>query len=229
MFNNYMASLFSGNAYAYSRSLHQYRQIGINGTQEQVDMNKFQLLYKNALLTLQTDITNFGSGNLDRLQDFNIYTYLNSLNSASLNADNYNTPDIQKLKNYSYDPTTFIKFRNIFTNVVYGLQNAIKLDSSFNQLNQQIADQKATITQLENTQLAEYITEQPKMTNIYVADNVDIQATELLPWFSEYLFQYGPPNGGFDPNLLSIIVDIQIRKGLYTMEEFLATNKTVSL
>ena len=67
------------------------------------------------------------------------------------------------------------------------------------------------------------------MTNIYTTANVNIQATELLPWFAEYLFQYGPPSGGFDTTLLAIIVDTQIKKGLYTLDYFLIANKTISL
>jgi len=222
MLNKYMATIFSGNAYSYNRSLHQFKQTNSNaGTQERVDLNKFQILYKKALLTLQTDITNFGTGNLDQLNNFDYTGYLTSLDVAYDGA-NYNTPEIQKLTAYSYDSTTFNKYRNILVNVVRGLENAIKINKNDTALKNTIAAQAATINALSTKPINTYIGT-TGLTNIYTTANVDIQATELLPWFAEYLFLYGPPSGAFDANLLAIIVDTQIKKGLYTMEYFLDT------
>ena len=226
MLNKCMASIFSGNAYSYNRSLHQFKQTNSNaGTQERVDLNKFQILYKKALLTLQTDITNFGTGNLNQLNNFQSSVYLSSLDVAYDGA-NYNTPAIQKLTDYSYDSTTFNKYRNILVNVVRGLDNAIKINNRDISLNAIIATQAATINALSTKPINTYIGT-TGLTNIYTTANVDIQATELLPWFAEYLFLYGPPTGAFDANLLAIIVDIQIKKGLYTMEYFLATKPVI--
>jgi len=226
MLNKYMASIFSGNAYSYNRSLHQYKQTNSNvGSQESVDMNKFQLLYNKSLLTLQTDVTNFGDGKLNQLANFDYAGYLISLDVA-YNGANYNMPDIQKLTNYSYDPNTFNKYRNLFVNVMYGLQNAKILNSEFTALQTQLADLKAENNALKTKPIDTYIGA-TGLTNIYTTANVNIKATELLPWFAEYLFLYGPPSGAFDPNLLAIIVDTQIRKGMYTMEYFLATKPII--
>ena len=223
-----MATIFSGNAYAYNRSLHQYKQTGTSGTQEQVDLNKFQKLYSNALITLQTDITNFGTNRFDNLTGFNYNNYIVSLNISSFNADNYNTAEIRNLDGYSYDSTTFVKYRNLFSNVLRGLQNGINLNNDNIRLTNANASQAATIQDLQTVPLQQYIGTQ-NMTNIYADATVNIQATELLPWYSEYLFQYGPPSGGFNTGLLAMIVDTQIRKGLYTIEYFLTANKNVSL
>ena len=221
-----MASIFPGNAFSYYRSLHQYKRKS-PGSQETVDMNKFQYLYKNALLTLQTDITNLGSGKLDKLQNFDFSTYLTSLDAASTIGDKYNTPDITKLDNYIYDSKTFNSYRQIFINIVQGLNYARMINTQNINLTNTVASQAAEIDILKNKTLEEYIIKQPKMTNIYTEANVDIQSSELLPWFSEYLFLYGPPTGAFDPNLLAIIVDTQIRKGLYTLDYFLSSNKII--
>ena len=223
-----MATIFSGNAYAYNRSLTQYRQTGGGTSQEQIDLNKFQKLYSNALITLQTDITNFGTNDFDNLKGFNYNKYIVSLNVSSFTAENYNTPAIRNLVGYNYDSTTFVRYRNFFTNVAKGLQNAINLNNDNIRLTTTNASQALTIQELQTVPLQQYIGTQ-NMTNIYADATVNIQATELLPWYSEYLFEYGPPSGGFNIGLLAMIVDTQIRKGLYTLEYFLNANKNVSL
>jgi hypothetical protein len=221
-----MASIFAGNSYSYYRSLHQFNRYKNLGSLETVDINKFNYLYNNALITLQTDVTNFGNGNFDKLNDFKSRNYIISLNAASLIGDKYNTPDITKLTNYEYDPTMFNRYRQIFINIVQGLDNAIVVNTK---LNETVKEQAKEIDMLKNMPLEDYIIKQPKMTNLYTETNVDIQSSELLPWFSEYLFQYGPPTGAFDPNLLAVIVDTQIKKGLYTVDYFLSSEKIVPL
>ena len=220
-----MASIFAGNSYSYYRSLHQFNYMH-SGTKETVDINKFNYLYNNALVTLQTDISNFGNGYMDRLNDFKSKNYLISLDAASLIGDKYNTPEITKLSNYKYEPTIFNRYRQIFINIAQGLDNAILVNK---ELTEKVKEQAKQIDILKNMPLEDYIMTQPKMTNLYTETNVNIQSSELLPWFSEYLFQYGPPNGAFDPNLLAVIVDTQIRKGLYTIEDFLSSDKIIPL
>ena len=172
--------------------------------------------------------TNFGTNRFDNLTGFNYNNYIVSLNISSFNADNYNTAEIRNLDGYSYDSTTFVKYRNLFSNVLRGLQNGINLNNDNIRLTNANASQAATIQDLQTVPLQQYIGTQ-NMTNIYADATVNIQATELLPWYSEYLFQYGPPSGGFNTGLLAMIVDTQIRKGLYTIEYFLTANKNVSL
>ncbi len=63
--------------------------------------------------------------------------------------------------------------------------------------------------------------------NIYAEANVDIKQTELLPWYAEYLYLHGPPNGAFDGDKLSAIVDRQVQAGLYTLDEYINTPRYV--
>ena len=122
------------------------------------------------------------------------------------------------------DPLTFIQYRNIFNDIVTGLDSA-------NNLNKKLA----TVTETNAQLVAELNTFRPLLDqvnasfkiDIYADANVNITKTELLPWFAEYLYLYGPPNGVFDGTKLSYIVDRQIQSGLYTLDYYKNTPKYI--
>jgi hypothetical protein len=200
-----------------------------SSTVEQVDMYRFQTMYKNVLKPLRNDIDNIKNNNLDALTTFKStdYTSITGLDSSSFLANAYNTQKIISLNGYTRDPFNFIEYRNLFTDLVQGIDVVKRLNVST------IQQLKETITTLESER-SKFTTLTSLMNaslnvNIYTDVNVNLTATELLPWYAEYLFLYGPPsNGVFDIAKLNAIIDRQILSGLYTIEEYLTSDKYIN-
>jgi len=219
-----MSTIFSSNAYSYSRQMQNY-QNNSKTSVEQVDMYKFQIMYSKVLNNLKNDIANLKNSKFDELSNFDYNQYLTDLDASSFTATAYNTAKITSLQGYSRNSFTFIQYRNIFDDIVTGIK-------AVNTLNAQLA-----LTNASNTQLVtELNTFRPLLkqlnasfnVNIYTEANVSITQTELLPWYSEYLYLYGAPTGGaFDSEKLSSIVDRQVQAGLYSLEYFINTPKYI--
>jgi len=218
-----MSTLFSSNAYSYSRQMQNY-QNNSRTSVEQVDMYKFQIMYSKVLNNLKNDIANLKNSNFDELSNFDYNKYLTDLDASSFTATAYNTTKITTLQGYSRNSFTFIQYRNIFNDVVTGIK-------AVNTLNAQLAATNASNTQL----VTELNTFRPLLkqlnasfnVNIYTEANVSITQTELLPWYAEYLYLYGAPTGAFDSEILSSIVDRQVQAGLYSLEYFIKTPKYI--
>lgn len=220
-----MSNIFSSNAYSYARQMQNY-QNNSKSSVEQVDMYKFQIMYSKVLNRLKNDVANLKNGRYNELATFDDKKYLIDLDSSSFDAAAYNTAAITSLKGYTRNSLTFIQYRNIFDDVVSGIK-------SVNTLNDQLAAATASNAQLQ----AELNTFRPLLSqinasfsvNIYTEANVDIKKTELLPWYAEYLYLYGPPpqNSAFDTDKLSAIVDRQVQAGLYSLDKFLNTPKYI--
>jgi hypothetical protein len=191
---------------------------------EAVDMYKFQLMYSGVLNSLKNDIALLKNGKFNELSSFDSNKYLNGLNSGSFNAAAYNTAKITSLEGYSRNSNTFLQYRNIFDDVVNGI-------TAVNTLNNKLAAANAANAQLQaDLNIFRPLLSQVNASfnvNIYAEANVDINRTELLPWYAEYLYLYGPPEGAFDGEKLTAIVDRQVQAGLYPLEYFLNTPKYI--
>ena len=218
-----MSSIFSSNAYSYARQMQNYQNNNKTSV-EQVDMYKFQTMYSNALNTLKNDIANLKNSRFNELLSFDDKKYLAALDSTSFTAAAYNSAKITSLQGYSRNSLTFVQYRNIFNDIVTGIKAVNTLSS------------KVATLSSENVQLqAELNTFRPLLSqlnasfnvNIYTEANVNITQTELLPWYAEYLYLYGPPSGAFDGEKLSSIVDRQVQAGLYTLDDFINTPKYI--
>jgi hypothetical protein len=218
-----MSTIFSSTAFSYSRQMQNFQNNNKTSV-EQVDMYKFQLMYSRVLRNLKNDIANLENGSYDALASFDENKYLIGLDASSFTAAAYNTTAITSLKGYTRDSLTFIEYRNIFNGIVTGIKAA-------NTLNGRLSAANAANAQLQ----AELNTFRPLLSqlnasfnvNIYAEANVNITRTELLPWYAEYLYLYGPPNGPFDSTKLSYIVERQVQAGLYPLEDFLKTPKYI--
>lgn len=218
-----MSSIFSSNAYSYARQMQNYQNNNKTSI-EQVDMYKFQTMYSKVLSTLKNDIANLKNSRFNELLSFDDKKYLTALDSNSFTAAAYNSAEITSLKGYSRNSLTFVQYRNIINDIVTGIKAVNTLNS------------KVTTLTSENAQLqSDLNTFRPLLSqlnasfniNIYTEANVNITQTELLPWYAEYLYLYGPPNGAFDGEKLSSIVDRQVQSGLYTLDEYINTPKYI--
>jgi len=218
-----MAGIFSSNAYSYSRSMQNF-QLNSKSSVEQVDLYKFQTLYSNVLSKLSVDIANLKNGDLNQLVAFPAAQYSADLDAASFNAAAYNTAEITSLQGYVRNPLTFLDYRNIFDDVVSGIDVVNNLNTSYKSLQSKIDTLNTELNTFRSIK-SQVVTS--LNLNIYADATVNITETELLPWYSEYLYLYGPPNGAFDQEKLSYIVDRQIQAGLYTLEYYLSTPKFI--
>ena len=218
-----MSSIFSSNAYSYARQMQNYQNNNKTSV-EQVDMYKFQKMYTRALNSLKNDIANLKNSRFNELLSFDDKKYLAALDSASFTGAAYNTTEITSLKGYSRNSFTFIQYRNIFDDIVTGIK-------AVNTLSGQLANLSSENAQLQaNLNAFRPLLSQVNASfnvNIYTEANVDIKQSELLPWYAEYLYLYGPTNGAFDNDKLSSIVDRQVQAGLYSLEYFIKTPKYI--
>jgi hypothetical protein len=199
-------------------------QLNSKSSVEQVDLYKFQKLYSGVLSKLRIDIANLKNGDLNELVAFPAAQYSADLDAASFNAAAYNTAEITSLQGYVRNPFTFLEYRNIFADVVSGIDVVNNLNTSYKSLQSKI---DTLNTELDTFRSIKSQVVTSLNLNIYADARVNITETELLPWYSEYLYLYGPPNGAFDQEKLSYIVDRQIQAGLYTLEYYLSTPKFI--
>ena len=218
-----MASIFSSNAYSYSRSLQNFK-LTSKSTVEQVDVFKFQTMNTLVLSKLKIDIANLKNGNLNELASFPTAQYASDLDTGSFTAAAYNTADITGLKGYVRNPLTFLEYRNIFADIVSGFDVINNLNSNVTELQTQVTTLNAELNTFRplKSQINASLN-----VNIYTETNVNITQSELLPWYSEYLYLYGPPNGAFDQEKLTYIVDRQIQAGLYALEDYINSPKYI--
>ncbi len=218
-----MSSIFSSNAYSYARQMQNYQNNNKTSI-EQIDMYKFQTMYSKVLNTLKNDIANLKNSRFNELVSFDDKKYLTGLDSNSFTAAAYNSAEITSLKGYARNSLTFVQYRNIFNDIVTGIKAVNTLNSKVNTLtseNAQLQSDLNTFRPLLSQLNASF------NVNIYTEANVNITQTELLPWYAEYLYLYGPPNGAFDGEKLSSIVDRQVQSGLYTLDDYINTPKYI--
>ena len=173
---------------------------------------------------LKLDIANLKNGNLNELASFPTAQYANDLDVGSFTAAAYNTPDITSLKGYVRNPLTFLEYRNVFADIVSGFGVINNLNSSLTELQSQVSTLNSELNTFRplKSQINASLN-----VNIYTETNVNITQSELLPWYSEYLYLYGPPNVAFDQEKLTYIVDRQIQAGLYSLDYYINSPKYI--
>jgi hypothetical protein len=221
-----MTSFFNSNANALSRSVVGVTQNAVNSAniESAKDYFRFQSLNESVLNQLKIDIGYFSKGQFNNLinsftqQNYNEFFF-------KTNADIYYNADIDVVSNLNKlvrDPNTFRNYTTLLRNILSGLQqvqdlqkinNDLRSDLSNNQFGEGIIDEKIIYNFLINRR-GEFV---PFEESVLYTQDLDIKL-----WYSNYLQEHGPPpNGVFDVDKLSTIVDRLIAEGVITFEDFL--------
>ena len=223
-----MTTIVATTAGAYIKSIHGQTSSGISADQDtvfkyQLTLYKYQYLYDSVITQLNTYIRYFSLGNFNALLNtFTPKTYNTLLMSAK--SKNFNTPDINNLVNFVYNPIKFELMRESTYKVIDGLEKTITL------VNQNITYQKdiTELTKYKNILddpklLVEYIDSQRLNTMPLFQSTETFQVQYVLkPWFEVYLNTIGPPaNGVFESEKLAEIVLKLISDGIIKEEEFI--------
>jgi hypothetical protein len=222
-----MTSFFNSNAYAVSRSV---LGVTLNSTaNKQIeaakDFFRFQKLYEVALNSIRVNIGQFANGDYAGLKlalPLVYDSYLTNIGARDLYYNNSIdvTSNMDKIVR---DGTIFDNYISLMKNVVTGLNSGIALyntnielrhDLSMNALGEGIKLDEQAIQTFLNNRRTEFIPFAEEV--IFRQDNLDIKI-----WYAKYLQQEGPPpNGVFDVDKLSTIVNELIVQGVITWDGF---------
>jgi hypothetical protein len=224
-----MTSFYNSNANAASKSVVGVtpNSAGAANIEAAKDFFRFQQLYNNALNLIKTDLGYFSTGNFDSLSNAlaqNANEYLLNIYSTQLYY-NESIDNIDNLNKLIRDPNVFEGYIIVMQQILDGLNKGVALQNTNNILTYTIEQNKLgngipldeeTIQTFLNNRKTEFIPFAEKV--IYRQDNLDIKI-----WYATYLQQEGPPpNGLFNINILSAIVNDLIVKGVITLDDFIS-------
>ena len=219
-----MTSRVDGGAGAAGRSLHGLTQVGSTNQNLDLvrDVYRYQLLYDNVIRSLQAYTNLYTQSSYKELKEAFTQKKYNDLIGTN-RKDNYYNTAVDELIDFSYNSFTFSQYRSNIYSIVTGLQNAIIQYDSLEACKAKSAEQSALLK--DKDQLIQYIKTQFK--DKYSTDAFYISETYstdlfLKPWYSLYLQVHGaPPNGVFDAERMATIVEVLIKRGDITMEDFI--------
>jgi hypothetical protein len=220
--NDYMTTIASTNAGAFTKSLHGSNVAGVYDVYTK-DLYRYQLLYDSVISQMNTYIHYFSTGDYDSLtQTFTTRQY-NSL-ILKANATTFNTTIIESLTGFEYDPEKFNLMRESAYNVIDGLEKTITVVKQNLDLQEDVIILKTNYKDVleDPVKLRDYINTHKIDVIAFEATEIFNTTIELKPWYKVYFQKYGAPgNGVFQSELLAQIVIDLIKAGTITEDEFI--------
>jgi hypothetical protein len=204
------------------RSLHGHIQISNNSNLDlSRDIYRYQILYYNVMTILNSYLNFFSIGDYTNLKKKLTISNQNLLTSVINNNDLFYGNYIDNLSNFTYDSTTFEKFRNNTYYVLDGLMQALSQFNEVDSLKNQV-NYYTTILSSEQS-ILNYLNSNKNHSMLAFSSNQIYNTTIVLkPWYERYLTEYGAPNDGvFLNEKMAIVVQQLINEGVITMEEFI--------
>lgn len=217
-----MTSIASANAGAFTRTLHGLNVAGVYDTYTK-DLYRYQLLYDTVISRMNKYINYFSRGEYDDLtKTFTINQY----NSLILRAEpaRFQTPIIESLTGFEYNPEKFNLMRQSAYNVIDGLEKTITLVEEKFVLEERIVTLETNYKDVleDPIKLRDYINSKKLDVIAFEASEPFNTVIELKPWYTEYFIRHGPPPFGvFQSELLAEIVIDLIKSGTITEDQFI--------
>jgi len=220
--NDYMTTIASTSASAFTKSLHGTNVAGVYDVYTK-DLYRYQLLYDSVISQMNTYINYFSTGDYDNLtKTFTTQRY----NSLILRADanTFNTTLIESLIGFEYNPDKFNLMRQSAYNVIDGLEKTITVVKQNIDLQEDIIILKRDYKDVleDPVKLRDYI-KSHKLDVLPFQASAPFETTVVLkPWYTAYFIKHGPPpKGVFQSELLAKIVIDLIKSGTITEDEFI--------
>jgi hypothetical protein len=221
-----MTTRSDGSAGASGRSLHGLTQASGGGNQSLDlirDVYRYQLLYENVIYKLQRYTNLYSAGAYATLKSTFTLAEYNKI-VVSETDDNYYNNTVDELIDFSYNSTTFSKYKSNMFSVLTGLQTAVRQYDQLNYTVNEFKQQEVVLTNRDK--LIEYIKIQfldKRTTDAFDISQPFTTEVYLKPWFSLYLQMYGaPPSGVFDAEKMANVVEILVKRGDITMSQFVS-------
>jgi hypothetical protein len=221
-----MTTRSDGSAGAAGRSLHGLTQASAGGNQTidlVRDVFRYQLLYENVIETLQRYTNLYSAGVYKKLKAEFTQTEYNTIIAQNPD-DRYYNNTVDDLVDFSYNSTTFLKYKSNMFSVLTGLKTAVRQYDQLNFTVNEFNQQEVVLTNRDK--LIEYIKIQfldKRTTDAFDISQPFTTEVYLKPWFSLYLQMYGaPPSGIFDAEKMANVVEILIKRGDITMSQFVS-------
>jgi hypothetical protein len=232
-----MATIIGTTASAYARSLHGRTQFittggsigggtggGTGGTSLDImkDIYRYQILYQNVILVLDSYLRYFTLGDYTNLKNNMTQTMINTLTILLSNSTVYYNENIDNLTNFIYDKYTFEKYRNNTTYVLNGIIQALLQFDKVDQLTNEVASYKEILK--DDNSIINYLNSHREISQIAFSSSQTFNTNIVLkPWYKKYIMDYGPPNTGiFETDKMAIVVQALIDEGVITLDEFLS-------
>lgn len=218
-----MARIISTTASSYVKSINGGQNNGIYDITYKQDLYRYQLLYDSVISQMNTYINYFSKGKYDLL--INSFTTKN-YNSLILKADaaTFNSPFVNSLTGYEYDPKKFNLMRESTYKVINGLEKTITIVKQNQILQEDIVILKTNYKDVleDPVKLNNYINQHKRDIMPFQATETFNTTLELKPWYSVYFQKYGAPgNGVFQSDLLAQIVIDLIAAEVITEDDFI--------
>jgi hypothetical protein len=185
------------------------------------DIYRYQILYKNVILVLDSYLRYFTLGDYTNLKNSMTQTMINTLTILLSDSTIYYNQNVDNLSMFIYDKYTFEKYRNNTTYILNGIIQALLQFDKVDQLTNEVASYKEILK--DDTSIINYLNSHRELSQIAFSSSQTFNTNIVLkPWYKRYIMDYGPPNTGiFETDKMAIVVQSLIDEGEITMEEFL--------
>lgn len=221
-----MTSFFNANAMAYNRSVVGFTNNNNNSNYRAaaIEAYKLQQLFKIAVNQISVELGFFNSGDFNSLNATLSSTFAQHLADIDNNANYFNN-NILSLNNDTFiiDSNIFEQYRITMRNVLNGLQKGANLQDTNDALTQDLSNNLLgiNIPNLKQVVINQYFANIHRELVPFTESQLFQHDLELKQWYTIYFKDYGaPPNGVFDLNKLSIIVNKLITDGVITWGQF---------